>query len=498
MKRLLLICFLLLVLIPQANAVPGCCLNPERGACKVMDSDDCCKDSKCIDTQFFMSNEEYACAILPTEKADLCRQGCCCKYLSTTEETFVEAYQAKKVDCTGEALLWTSDFSGCDEEFCLSLFGAKEGSGVGASEPKGGGGSGGANSQTQSSITISTTILQGTTIPPGGESQAPGSKCDNLGGNCERGLFRGGLLAFVGLISWCDKGETRISEAKDCGWLRSCCKVEAVTPQDICIDGTPSGHCSQSKPSLCLNKKLRDDCQKCGCPTGYECNKDGSCSQNQATVLQYSGDPNTKLDIVLVSSNYLSSDMSLFKGDAGYIMDGLLGIEPFKSERNKINIYRLDNIDDLGCQYNCNNVERLICCDFEKIEQVVATTPHDQVVVVVNGPYGGSAGTYAIAYRGDFRATAHELGHSFGKLLDEYSYGDYGTDEDPYGPNCDRDSTCSLWSDLIGTDGVGCYPTCLHENWYRPILEDSIMLDLGGDYNPVGTRKLIQEMERYS
>ncbi len=45
-----------------------------------------------------------------------------------------------------------------------------------------------------------------------------------------------------------------------------------------CIDGTPLGQCSPSKPKRCAEDGIiRNDCDKCGCPFGFECFDGSNC-----------------------------------------------------------------------------------------------------------------------------------------------------------------------------------------------------------------------------
>ncbi len=44
-----------------------------------------------------------------------------------------------------------------------------------------------------------------------------------------------------------------------------------------CSGGTPYGQCSTNKPKYCENGNLIDKCSTCSCPSGQECQTDGSC-----------------------------------------------------------------------------------------------------------------------------------------------------------------------------------------------------------------------------
>ncbi|MEA2036919.1 MAG: M64 family metallopeptidase, partial [Nanoarchaeota archaeon] len=265
-----------------------------------------------------------------------------------------------------------------------------------------------------------------------------------------------------------------------------------------CSDGTTYSLCSDDKPNLCNSGRLEQNCQNCGCPEGQECQKDGSCTKSLCIEMQYNGNPADKLDILFIGDDYSEYELSMFRGDANSFMNGLLSYEPFKSQRNKINVYRIDNTQDLGCNYNCQGIGRAICCDNAKVAQASVHCPKDYTIVIVNSnDYGGAAsGGLAVSYRGDYKVAVHEFGHSFAGLMDEYNTGQYISGV-PWGSNCAPDSSCSKWSDLKGVEGVGCFKGCTADNWYRPIHSTSVMMDLKGDYNPVGERAMADKMRSY-
>ena len=185
-------------------------------------------------------------------------------------------------------------------------------------------------------------------------------------------------------------------------------------------------------------------------------------------------------------------------------MNNLLSYEPFESQSNKINVYRIDGIEDLGCNYNCGGTARRLCCDNTKIAKLASQCPYDQIAIIVNNEqYGGSGGTYAISYRGNPMTGLHEFGHSFGRLRDEYSYGSYnGYDHSAYlgfTGNCDPTPGCPMWEDV---PGAGCTLGCQYDEWYRPAPTvwrgGSIMRDSSGDFNPVGEKILSEKLEDYT
>lgn len=302
---------------------------------------------------------------------------------------------------------------------------------------------------------------------------------------------------------FCDNGELK-KDCQKCGCRPAHgCMEDGSCQLKTCYDGTPYSACSRVQPFFCNGAgNLTNDCHNCGCPPRYECREDGSCEFSTCIPVIYNGDPKDKLDVLIVGDDYWEDTLPQFKNDVDVVINKLLSFEPFKSQQQKINFYRIDNTYDLSCHYNCG-VDRCICCSWNYIERVAVDCPHDKVMVLLNNnKYGGCGSTsVAASYNGPQKGIVmtHEFGHTFGKLRDEYKYGYYpGYDKFPYlGDNCDPMPGCINWVDLMDVEGVGCYQGCQYEEWYRPIYSQSIMLDLGGDFNPVGEREINRQLEGY-
>ena len=81
----------------------------------------------------------------------------------------------------------------------------------------------------------------------------------------------------------------------------------------------------------------------------------------------------------------------------------------------------------LDATYNCASIQRLICVNLSKVNDVlfrsVSPEKRDVVLVIVNDTeYGGSGGAVAVAsiHTDVVELILHEMGHSFGLLADEY------------------------------------------------------------------------------
>lgn len=203
-------------------------------------------------------------------------------------------------------------------------------------------------------------------------------------------------------------------------------------------------------------------------------------------------DVNKCLKIVFLGEDYTQTSLAAYATTVQSMVQFFLTIEPYKGIAGQMNIYRIDNLADLGCYYNCAGIQRAICCDDSLVLQAAAGSPHDEIMVIVNNTqYGGASNaaetsmcfdpaSYAVTFKdlnqGAAQSVVHETAHSIGGLWDEYEYGEAGDWGD--GPNCVHDSTCALWS---GTPGTGCYAGCSWDGMYRPTPNGCIMRSLSPD-----------------
>jgi hypothetical protein len=243
--------------------------------------------------------------------------------------------------------------------------------------------------------------------------------------------------------------------------------------------------------------KMSDDSQtSTRLPPGYD------------TILN-NGDPACNFDILFIGDNYSLAEMSLFRNDVNANMTFLLSRPPYDEYYDNINVHLIENTLPLGCYTNCGGIPQMICCNDTAVFGVAAAAPYDEIIVLYNTdtygggasvtPGGGGPETYAAAYHNtsDYgeEVTVHEFGHSFGGLMDEYSYGvATGT---PYGPNCDY-LGCPAWKTV---PGAGCYRKCAYDNLFRSTDGDCVMQTLyptsGYFYCNVCKRQLVSLLSAY-
>lgn len=201
------------------------------------------------------------------------------------------------------------------------------------------------------------------------------------------------------------------------------------------------------------------------------------------TPLILNGDPNNKIDIVILPDGYTKEQMEKFHLDAVRMLDVLFSVEPFSSNRKKFNVRAVDvpsnesGIDNpqkavyrdnaLGCSFNAFGSDRYILTWENKILRKSASrAPYDHIYILVNSDkYGGGGifnlySTCASDNQWSDYIFVHEFGHSFGGLADEYytsdtAYNDfYPAGVEPWEPNITStlDRKHVKWHDLIDKD----------------------------------------------
>ncbi|MER7618174.1 M64 family metallopeptidase [Nonomuraea wenchangensis] len=174
-----------------------------------------------------------------------------------------------------------------------------------------------------------------------------------------------------------------------------------------------------------------------------------------ATVVpvQVTGPPAKRFNLVVMGDGYTEAEQAKFRADVDRHLNVMWSIEPFKSYRNYVNVYRIDIVSgesgvscdpgldaprrttplSMGFWGRCNpgSVQRLITMDnaaaTRYADLVTGTTSGNrQILALANsGTYGGAGGSYATASGSNSMSaliSPHELGHSLGGLQDEYDY----------------------------------------------------------------------------
>jgi len=166
-------------------------------------------------------------------------------------------------------------------------------------------------------------------------------------------------------------------------------------------------------------------------------------SQYKSVEIIKNGNPENKVDLVILAEGYTTFELYKFVEDAKRVTQYLFEAEPFKSEKEKFNVTAVltpsvDSGTDIpgGNIYNNTHfnssfytfdIDRyLTISDMKSIYDAAAVVPYDHIYVLVNTDKYGGGGFYNFltVCTADNKLTdkvfVHEFGHGFAGLGDEY------------------------------------------------------------------------------
>ena len=191
-----------------------------------------------------------------------------------------------------------------------------------------------------------------------------------------------------------------------------------------------------------------------------------------------SGDPYQKVDVAFIAEGYTEEEMSKFLLDAQRITDNFLNTSPYSDFRNRFNFYAIlspsveSGVDipgkniysntDINSSFYTFGMDRYMTSfDTRSIYNIAANVPYDAIVVLVNSKIYGGGGFFnhyaevTVDNPWSKVVLAHEFGHSFAGLADEYvgdvSYSDtYNLAVEPWEPNITTNVDFnSKWKNMI-------------------------------------------------
>ncbi|MDR1369575.1 MAG: IgA Peptidase M64 [Dysgonamonadaceae bacterium] len=200
---------------------------------------------------------------------------------------------------------------------------------------------------------------------------------------------------------------------------------------------------------------------------------------HKITKLQYNGDPSQKVDLVVLAEGYTSDEQQKFLQDARRLCDSLFSLAPYDKHKDDFNIWAvhlesknsgtdypgIDKWSDTALNsgfWTFDSERYLTIADYLPIRDAIWNVPSDAVMILVNSEKYGGGGIYNFYAIGtadnrlSARVMAHEFGHNFAGLGDEYfdsstSYENfYSLKTEPWEPNI---TTLvhfeSKWKDMI-------------------------------------------------
>lgn len=208
---------------------------------------------------------------------------------------------------------------------------------------------------------------------------------------------------------------------------------------------------------------------------------DRAVSQPPAPLLklQYSGDPATHVDFLILGDGYTAAESAKFQKDARRLMALLFNTSPFKEHRGDFNVWGLCPAAEqsgisrpstgvyrnspVGASYDAFGSERYILTfDNKAFRNIAEFAPYEFVEILTNSKTYGGGGIFnlfsTVAADSEWSpyVFVHEFGHHFAGLADEYFTSDVAylpptKKVEPWEPNVTAllDPNDLKWKDLV-------------------------------------------------
>jgi hypothetical protein len=196
-------------------------------------------------------------------------------------------------------------------------------------------------------------------------------------------------------------------------------------------------------------------------------------------TIQKMGEPETKVDLLILGDGYTDAERGKFEADAKRATEILFSRSPFKEHRKDFNVWGLCppahepgisrpstglyRHPPLGTSYDTFGSERYIMTtDNRALRDVASYAPYEFIEILTNSQtYGGGGifnlyATVAINSEWGPYVFVHEFGHHFAGLADEYFTSDVAVESaekriEPWEPNVTAllDPAMLKWKDLV-------------------------------------------------
>ncbi len=219
-------------------------------------------------------------------------------------------------------------------------------------------------------------------------------------------------------------------------------------------------------------------------------------------TLVLNGSADKYINIVFMGDGYTASEQDKFITDAEKMTNYLFSQSPWSDYKNYFNVFAIKVVSNesgtkhpntasdcsssnvpvsdpdtyFSLTFDYNGIHRLVAPkNYPNVVKVLSENfpKYDQAIIVANSPYyGGSGGDFATAttHTSSSDVAAHEIGHSFAKLSDEYYAGD-GYAYEKVNMTQETDPAKVKWKNWLGFNEIGIYQHCCGGNsakWYKP------------------------------
>jgi IgA Peptidase M64/Peptidase M64 N-terminus len=196
-------------------------------------------------------------------------------------------------------------------------------------------------------------------------------------------------------------------------------------------------------------------------------------------TIQKNGEPETKVDLLIMGDGYTAAERSKFEQDAKKFAEILFSRTPFKEHRQEFNVWGLcpaaqesgvarpsgglHRRNPLGSSYDTFDTERyVLTTENRTLRDYASYAPYEFIEILLNSKTYGGGGIFnlyaTVAADSEFApyVFVHEFGHHFAGLADEYYTSDVaylppGKKVEPWEPNATAllDPTNLKWKDLV-------------------------------------------------
>ena len=230
------------------------------------------------------------------------------------------------------------------------------------------------------------------------------------------------------------------------------------------------------------------------------------------------GEPENKVDILILGDGYAKSDVKKFHDDAKHFTDVMFSTSPFKEHKKDFNVRAIEVISEesgidkpgkniwkntaLGTKYDFFGSARYVLTEENRaMRDIAGNVPYDFITILINDDRYGGGGIYNL-YTTCYTKTdkpgmewqmdyvyVHEFGHCFGGLADEYyssqvSYNDfYPKGIEPWEPNITANTNKETlkWKSFVTSETP--IPTSWEKTEYDSLEKERGKLDrLAQDY----------------
>ena len=160
-------------------------------------------------------------------------------------------------------------------------------------------------------------------------------------------------------------------------------------------------------------------------------------------AIHESGDPATKVDLLLLGDGYTAAEHDQFIATARELTDILFATSPFRERKDDFNVWAIAppaaesgvsrpstgifRDSPIGATYDSFRSERyILTTDNKSMRRIASSAPYDFIEILTNSEVYGGGGIYGLfstaAANSEWAAYlfVHEFGHHFAGLADEY------------------------------------------------------------------------------